>query len=43
LFVGVDGKADVVFCGPGKDAVYHGPAIDPADEFHGCETFMPHP
>jgi len=43
LFVAVDGKADIVFCGPGKDAVYHGPVIDPADEFHGCETFRPHP
>lgn len=43
VFVGVDGRRDVIFCGRGEDAVYHGPQIDLRDRFHGCETFMDHP
>ena len=43
VFVGDDGRRDVIRCGPGRDHVYHGDAIDPRDRFLGCEEFAAGP
>ena len=42
VFVG-DDRRDVIRCGPGRDHVYHGDALDPDDRFVACEVFAAGP